>query len=309
MSQPLQLTAASKVDTSKNKAKASAAAISKTHDAVLAADGTGASAAVDSFKKGLKKYQGDETAYASSIRTLEKATKTAKGADPPEAVGAAVTATDAAKKKAQASAAALVKAADSVSSSAADASKLKGAQDSFKAASAKYQEEGGAYVTSLEAEEKAAKAWAADLSATKTAEKKAPAQPKEAPAAPVAGAAIANAVTLIVQTIVWQSFTTEKCQRLLFLERASRPAVDARVTDFCLDHMKMADQVRAIQLLGLVPGQVPVPMNQRGRPTHGIPDSPIQPFANREISGEQAELLKQFRLGIETASKDKLRGS
>jgi hypothetical protein len=62
--------------------------------------------------------------------------------------------------------------------------------------------------------------------------------------------AIANAVTEIVHTVVWQSYITESCLNYLFHpeERpVSLATPDPTLYAFCLDHLKKADNLRIAQ--------------------------------------------------------------
>jgi hypothetical protein len=64
--------------------------------------------------------------------------------------------------------------------------------------------------------------------------------------------AVAQAVTSIVQTIVWQSFIGEKCQTALFGSKTAVAAMDDRVIKFCIEHLENADIFRfaALQSVG-----------------------------------------------------------
>jgi hypothetical protein len=80
-------------------------------------------------------------------------------------------------------------------------------------------------------------------------------------------AIMANDLAIIVQTIVWQSFMTEQCQKAVFVNYV---ATAASVRQFCLDHLKRADDVREKQLLGTLT------VSTAGRPTSPQP-APVPP--------------------------------
>jgi len=79
---------------------------------------------------------------------------------------------------------------------------------------------------------------------------------------PTPTAAVAQAVTTIVQTIVWQSFVGEKCQTALFTNFA---ATDPKMRDFCIKHLEDADAYRflALKTGALKPGEPFQPLGEQ----------------------------------------------
>jgi hypothetical protein len=259
-------------DDARNKTKKSGTAVDAAAKEVMAVTKVAdLKSKTDALSAALKSYDGQQTAYSKKIATLQSAVKALKGADgkaPDEVNSAAATADEAAKgvktdyKKVTDAVMALA--------NVSDPAHLTAAQGDVKPTLDAYTKSVGIYLGNQDALKKAVVAW--NGTAAGDDKKKATVADKGSDATAAVTATVANDIAIIVQTIVWQSFVTETCQKGLF-ENFNQ--LDVSVRQFCLDHMKLADRVRAVQLLGpLMVSGVPATPKSNLIPASSVPVTP-----------------------------------
>jgi hypothetical protein len=235
--------ASTSADNAKNAAKSANAPLAQDFKSVTGATTTDdAKAKSKALTAALKTYDAKEKAYASKLAALQSAVRAAAGKDAaaPDDVSKASADSSEAMKSVKSGLDA-VNSANADVSAATDTATLKTAQTSLTSKADAYQTADTASEKSLDTLGAAVKAWGTSVA---KASSKATQKP---PAASSANnpAAVASAVASIVQTVVWQSFITEKCLKAFLGEKQSTNA-DART--FCLWHLKMADLFRFAQL-------------------------------------------------------------
>ena len=199
----------------------------------------------------LKMYNSAFGKFMSAMADLQKAVQAEKGASAkaPDEVNKASTALTTAAKavssqydKASKQFTAMIKEQDAKKFDALKSTALDGFTD--------YRSATDAAVNKAESLETSLTAWITAKDDTKPAQ-----NAKDGTGSDSSGgssAAVAQAVTSIVQTIVWQSFVGEKCQAALFGPKTTVAAMDDRVIDFCIQHLENADIFRfaALQSVG-----------------------------------------------------------
>lgn len=220
------------------------------------------------FSADLKTYDGDFAKYLAALEDLQKIIKTSKGdtaTEPANVIMASTALTTAGKTvtteygKESKLLAALIK--------EQDPSKFKTAQDAAINGYYNYRKATDAAAAKAEAFSDALTAWLKAKEDPKDTQNAKDSPGSDSSIAP--SGAVAQAVTTIVQTIVWQSFVGEKCQTALFTNFS---ATNDKVLDFCFKHLQDAD---AYRFLALQTGAVK-------------PDVPIQPLS------EEVEQLKEM---------------
>ena len=214
----------------------------------------------------LKAYGTKEKSYASAITTLQKDVKAAAGAA--ATVPAGVTQASSAVSKAAATVKSdltAVSTAVTTLGAAVDATALSTAQADLGTKYTSYQTADTTYEKALDTLASAVSDWATSSGASKG--KTASQTPTNGSDAAAASAAVANDVAIIVQTVVWQSYTTEKCLKSLFASQTI--ALDSKVSAFCIQHLKDADTLRFRALPSTIGPKIP------------DPNSPLVPVANR----------------------------
>jgi len=232
------------VDNAKNAEKSADNKVQQSFKAVsFAAAPADLKDSPKTFLSSLKTFDAKEQAYAKAINKLQTAIKAAKGTDAtiPDGVTSTSTASDDAAKDVKSTYPKVVDAVKPVSE-AVDAAALKTAQGNLSTAFDAYRAADKKYEAALDKYAAANKSWAAETKAADGKDKDTSKSQDEPKATPNPSAATANAVAIIVQTVVWQSFTTEKCQKTLFAREKS--VFDDRVLTFCLEHLKRADDFR-----------------------------------------------------------------
>jgi hypothetical protein len=267
--------AQSGADTAKNGVKSAGEQVDAKAKAVAAVADVGAlKPPTDELSAALKTYDSKQKAYADALTSLQKAIQAQKGKDakvPDDVTTASGNATnerkdvDATFAKTNDSVAALAKTTDNAKLAAAKTD-LDGNLKAHKDAVAKYE-------GTEDSLGKALSAWSAPSDAPDAHENRNAGNDDSNNGG--VSTAVANNVAIIVQTIVWQTFVTEQCQKALF-QRFS--ATDASVRAFCLKHLELADSVREKQLMAQLPKQ---DQSQNAQPPVVAPVQPLQPPAVR----------------------------
>jgi hypothetical protein len=223
--------------------------VKKVTDATAPSDAKGPS---DALTKALKDYDAKERAYAKALGDLKKSISALQtGGTAPDAVTSSQTKADTAAKGVSAP---LKKVNDSLKSvtQAKDAGTLKIAQTDLNAKFSDYQTADKTYLDALDSLGQAQTDWGKTAMGGGADAKGTAKSSGDTPTNQVA--AVAFAVSNIVQTIVWQSFITETCLKVLFPTAKdngnvgdSRP-VDDEAKQYCLDHLKLADIFRFAQI-------------------------------------------------------------
>ncbi len=231
----------------------------------------------------LTAYDKKQQTYATALTTLNTKVKALKGKDAkaPDAVTSATSDTASALKDVKTD---YSKVTDAISTlkKVTDAGKLKDPQDALSKALGDYKTAVGTYEDKEDALGTALTAWS---EATDDSSKGKNANAKDGTGDSGGSAVsptVANDVAIIVQTIVWQSFISEQCQKALF-ENYEKTAEVMQV--FCLQHLMKADEVREKQLLGTL--TVPTSNRSNTPPPSATqtsgPATPIQPFMTIDV--------------------------
>jgi hypothetical protein len=216
----------------------------------------------DNLTAALKAYDTKQKTYSTLLGKLSAAIKADAGdeaKEPDDVTSGTSDATDAAKDvKAE-----YQKATSAVTAVAkvTDTSKLDTAQTDLTKALSDYTASVKQYEDAEAGLQKSLTAW---NSATADEKKKSTksAQTGQGTTDSSASVAVAQAVTTIVQTIVWQSFIGEKCQAAIFTNFGT---TDSSVRDFCLKHLQDADTYRflALQTGAVKPGVPTEPLSEQ----------------------------------------------
>jgi hypothetical protein len=295
------------VDDSKNGVKAAASKVATTSKAVLAVtDPKALKKPTDDLLSALKTYDQKQKAYSSELAKLVTAVKATKGdgAKEPDDV---TTDTSSAADSAKAVQAKYTEVANSIATLAkiTDASKLAPAQKDAKTALADYQTAVGTYETSEDGLGKAILTWNTATGSAPKDPKTPSGQDPSADSGP--SAAVANDVTVIVQTIVWQSFLTEQCQKALFV---NFDKLDPSVRGYCLQHLQKADEIREWQLThyaGMTaPPRSPPPLSAESIPvvSQPSPQPPPPLFSLKEKPVLEQAFEEAFKKMKADESKD-----
>jgi len=191
-----------------------------------------------------KNYSSDVTKFATDVKALPGA------GNPPAAVTQAQAAltTDAKTVSTdQKNMAAAVKNLQT----ATDATGLKSAQASFKTVYDTYTTDDADYTKSLNSLQQGAASWNTQTvgkpaAGTTTTDGKKSTGSSNA-SVPAVTPDVANAVAVIVQTVVWQSFITEDCLDALFHPKPNTE-LSEDLREFCKTHLQEADRFRFAQL-------------------------------------------------------------
>jgi hypothetical protein len=248
----------------------------------------------------LKTYDGKQGSYSTALGKLGAAVKAEKGdaAKQPDDVTSATSDAAAAAKVVKSDyktvtddLAALTKVTDDSKIAAAQGS-LKSALSDYKDAVSKYQDPENSLASALSAWNSAP---SDDTSKPKPGAKPGPTNASSGPSD-----AVANDVAIIVQTIVWQSFVTEQCQRALF---QNFKTTDPSVRDFCFDHLKKADDVRAQQLVPHLTANNGSPVSPPPQYVR-LPTSPTQPSVLFSVD-DKAHLEQALQNAMQEIMKSK----
>jgi hypothetical protein len=253
------------VDTGKSAVKNAKAKVDSTAAAVdKVTDPKDLTNTTKQLSDALKTYDSKQQAYAKALSNLSAAVKAAKGdaAKVPDDVTSNSSAADGAAKTVKDDYKKLTDALGTLAK-VTDAKQLDAPKKDLKAALSDYETAVGKYETSEDALGKAITAWNGDAGAGGSDKKASAKGATDGSSDGGASAAVANDVAIIVQTIVWQSFITEQCQKALFNDYQK---LNGRVADFCLYHLYKADEIRERQL---------APPSTAGQPGH--PTSPPPP--------------------------------
>jgi hypothetical protein len=250
----------------------------------------GLKAPTDALTASLKTYDTKQKSYSTALGKVSAAIKAAKGDDsaiPDDVTAGTSDAADASKAvksaytKTTTAVAALAKVTDASKLDSAQSDVTKTITD-YQASVKKSQAAEGTLQTALTAWNKAS---TDDTGKDAKSAKTAPSA--DGAAEPNASVAVANDVAIIVQTIVWQSFITEQCQKAMF---ENFKTTEDPVKQFCLWHLVKADEIREKQLLGSMvagPGPRPPPPQYVAAPA--IPAAPPGLFSTlNEQALEQA---------------------
>lgn len=239
----------------------------------------GAKTAADKLEEALKAVDSKLSDYANSIATLRAAIQQVAGAaaKEPDTVTQASSSVNTAFKPLQTDLAAAQNASTKVSV-AADLTALTAAQQDLSTKVKAYTAAASAYDLKLNSLAQAtSKYQTAALKAAQPAAKKAgnknpgggggkePSngsdQGSDAGNGNNNAADTPSAVANIVQTIVWQSFTTEKCLKWLFVDKVT---LNDDMKKFCIDHLNKADDLRIKQAASAAPGVAQQPLGGAG---------------------------------------------
>lgn len=221
----------------------------------------------------LTKYDKAQKDYATALATLNSNVQALKGKDAkaPDAVtsGSSTATKD---QKTVASDYKTLTSDNTALGKITDSGKLAAQQKTVDTDLATYRTDVATYQSSENDLGSALVAWndAADDSASKSANNN-----KGNASSGAVSDAVANDVAIIVQTIVWQSFVTEQCQKALFTKYG---ATDERVRSFCLKHMERVDDVREKQLLSQMSSGRAGPVPPPAIPVQSFVDSLFERF-------------------------------
>jgi hypothetical protein len=215
--------------------------------------------------------------YAQALSKLNDAVKAVKGksAKAPDDVTSATSDAGDSLKDVKTT---YKKATDSLGSLSrvTDAGKLKAAQSDVSSAVSDYKTAVGKYQEAEDSLGTALVAWNSAASSDDSTKTKNDQSPQADGGSPGPSPTVANDVALIVQTIVWQSFVTEQCERAMFqkFETTALP-----MQKFCLDHLIEADKVRRQQLLQTLPVSNTLEPGTAGtpKPLAPLPTPVVQP--------------------------------